>query len=103
MDSQGGDPRRPAPTRRIPERVADLGRTPSAAERPLTQARAPAAEDPGDLRSRVERLERALEALQDQVHRESKRHDDELAELRHSLRPGEIARSLSEDARRRGL
>jgi hypothetical protein len=53
--------------------------------------------------ARIAALEARVEALQDQVYRESERHDRELADLRRRLRPEEIARELSEDARRRGL
>lgn len=55
------------------------------------------------LEERVERLESALEALQDQLHRESQRRDEQIAELRRQVRPEELARELSDDARRRGL
>ncbi|HEU4974191.1 MAG TPA: hypothetical protein VFT50_03825 [Baekduia sp.] len=55
------------------------------------------------LAARVRRLEALVEALQDQVHRESERHDREIAELGRQLRPEAIARSLSDDRRRRGL
>jgi vacuolar-type H+-ATPase subunit I/STV1 len=55
------------------------------------------------LRRRVDRLEDELEGLQDSVHREAQRRDREIAELRRQAEPQEIARSLSEDARKRGL
>ena len=67
---------------------------------------APPPEDTGtldELRARLERLESVVEGLQDAVHRESQRHDDEIAELRTRLQPSEIARALDDDARRRGL
>jgi hypothetical protein len=48
-------------------------------------------------------VEAALEALQDQVYHQGERYERELAELRRQLRPAEVARSLSDDARRRGL
>jgi hypothetical protein len=57
----------------------------------------------GDVQARVAQLEAAIEALQDQLHRECQRFDRELAELRLALRPEALARSLSDDARRRGL
>lgn len=59
--------------------------------------------DAADLADRVRRLETTVEALQDQVHRQSQRHEREVAELRRSLRPEELVRALSADARRRGL
>jgi hypothetical protein len=44
-----------------------------------------------------------LEGLQDAVYRDSQRHARELAELRHAIQPAEMARSLSGEARRRGV
>jgi hypothetical protein len=49
------------------------------------------------------RLEARVEALQDQVHRESERHQREMADLRRQLKPEELTRALSADARRRGI
>jgi uncharacterized membrane protein YgaE (UPF0421/DUF939 family) len=59
--------------------------------------------DVAGLVDRIARLEANVEALQDQVHRQSERHQHEMAELRRQLRPEELARSLSDDARRRGI
>jgi hypothetical protein len=55
------------------------------------------------LERRVAHLERQLEGLQDAVHRESLRRNEEAAQLQRRTAPGEIARALSEDARKRGL
>ncbi|MBD0283298.1 MAG: hypothetical protein ICV69_14070 [Thermoleophilaceae bacterium] len=55
------------------------------------------------LERRVSQLEELLEALQDAVHRESVRRNDEAARLQRRTAPGEMARALAEDARRRGL
>jgi len=55
------------------------------------------------LRRRLDRLEDELEGLQDSVHREAQRRDREIAELRRQADPEAIARSLSENARKRGL
>jgi hypothetical protein len=55
------------------------------------------------LERRVADLEGLVEGLQDAVHREWKRHDEQAAELKRKTEPGRIARALSEDARRRGL
>jgi len=52
---------------------------------------------------RLERLETVVEGLQDAVYRESQRHDESIEDLRARTEPGEMARALSEDARRRGL
>jgi len=51
----------------------------------------------------VERLESVVEGLQDAVYRQAQQHDRDLEELRRRTEPTEIARALSEDARRRGL
>jgi uncharacterized coiled-coil protein SlyX len=55
------------------------------------------------LEERVAHLYEELEGLQDAVHRESVRRDDEAALVRQRMAPGEMARALSEDARKRGL
>lgn len=55
------------------------------------------------LERRVSQLEELLEALQDAVHRESVRRNDEAARLQRRTAPGEMARALAEDARKRGL
>ena len=52
---------------------------------------------------RVDRLETQLEALQDAVHRDAVRRDEQQAQLERKTEPDEIARALSNDARRRGL
>jgi len=56
-----------------------------------------------DLGRRVNRLETQLEALQDAVHRDAVRRDEQQAHLERKTEPDEIARALSNDARRRGL
>jgi hypothetical protein len=56
-----------------------------------------------DLHRRVDRLEAQLEALQDAVHRDSVRRDEQQARLERKTEPDEIARALSRDTRRRGL
>lgn len=55
------------------------------------------------LEDRVSHLEELVEGLQDAVHRDSMRRDDETARLERRTAPREMARALSEDARRRGL
>jgi uncharacterized coiled-coil protein SlyX len=55
------------------------------------------------LEERVAHLEGLLEGLQDAVHRESMRRDEEAARLERRTAPREVARALSEDARKRGL
>ena len=56
-----------------------------------------------ELERRVDQLEAQLEGLQDAVHRDSVRRDEQQARLEKKTEPGEIARSLSRDARSRGL
>ena len=55
------------------------------------------------LERRVIELEGVVEGLQDALHRESVRRDREAARLESKTQPHEMARALSEDARRRGL
>lgn len=65
--------------------------------------RQPAARRIERLERRVTDLEGVVEALQDAVHREWVRHDEKTAQLERRTQPREIARALSEDARRRGI
>jgi len=60
-------------------------------------------ESGAELARRVDRLEAQLEGLQDAVHRDAKRRDEQQTRLERKTDPDEIARSLSDDARRRGL
>ena len=55
------------------------------------------------LERQVSNLEGLVEGLQDAVHRDAVRRDHDLAELRHQISPEELARALSDDARKRGL
>jgi hypothetical protein len=55
------------------------------------------------LERQVGQLEELVEALQDAVHRESVRRDQEAADVQRQVAPHELARALSEDARKRGL
>jgi hypothetical protein len=67
---------------------------------------APSPSPPPDLRplhARIDALEAMVEGLQDSVDRESRRHGARLDELARRLEPAELARVISEDARRRGL
>ena len=73
--------------------------------RKLAQARQGAlkTEDLRRLEKRLEHLEALVEGLQDAVHRDSVRHDERIAELERKTQPEAVAKSLSDDARRRGL
>jgi uncharacterized coiled-coil protein SlyX len=53
--------------------------------------------------ARLDALESLVEGLQDAVHRETIRLGALIDELQKKTEPGEIARALSDDARRRGL
>ena len=55
------------------------------------------------LEQRVSHLEAMIEGLQDAVHRESKRTNEQLDDLRRRTEPSELRRALSRDARERGL
>ena len=55
------------------------------------------------LEARIEDLEASLQGLQDAVYRQWVLEDKNIGELRRRTEPGQMARDLSEDARRRGL
>jgi hypothetical protein len=55
------------------------------------------------LAARVQHLEAVVEGLQDALYRQAQQHDRDVAELRRRTDPAELARALSEDARKRGL
>ena len=55
------------------------------------------------LEARMEHLEAELEGLQDSIYRRAVAEDEQIDELRRRTVPEQIARDLSEDARRRGL
>ena len=71
-------------------------------------SKAPAAEVDRDRRlktveARVEHLETSLEGLQDALYRHQILVEKRISELRKRTDPGQMARDLSDDARRRGL
>jgi hypothetical protein len=55
------------------------------------------------LEGRVTDLEVMIQGLQDAVHREAVRRDEQAARFERRLEPRELARALAEDARERGL
>jgi hypothetical protein len=55
------------------------------------------------LHQRVDHLEKVVEGLQDAIHRDSIRHEERMAELERKTDPDELAKALSDDARRRGI
>lgn len=75
-----------------------------AAPPPPAEAASPA-QDAGvaALERRLEHLEAMVEDLQDAFYRQAQRTDEHLLDLRRRTEPDEVARSLSDDARRRGL
>jgi len=55
------------------------------------------------LERRVRHLEALIEGLQDSTHRESVRQQERILALEKKTEPSEISRSLSRDARERGI
>jgi hypothetical protein len=55
------------------------------------------------LEARMQHLESELEGLQDAVYRRAVLEDERIDELRTRTAPEQLARDLSEDARKRGL
>jgi uncharacterized coiled-coil protein SlyX len=55
------------------------------------------------LEARMSHLEKALEGLQDAVYRQAQLEEENIGELRKRMAPDQLARDLSQDARRRGL
>ncbi len=87
----------------IVERLRDLrrGRPPGSAGTARTEVGAD--RHVSILEARIEHLEAALEGLQDAVDRQAVLQDERNTELRRRTDPAEMARALSEDARRRGV
>jgi hypothetical protein len=84
---------------RVLERVGTLLRS---SDSDLPERPAPPERD-DDLRERVERLETVVEGLQDALYRHSQQEDERIAELQRRTQPENVARVLSDDARRRGI
>jgi len=55
------------------------------------------------LEQRIRHLESMVEGLQDAVDRHSVMQAEQITELRRRTEPAEMARALSEDARKRGI
>jgi hypothetical protein len=55
------------------------------------------------LARRVDALEAMVEGLQDSVDRQARRQDERIDELALRLDPAQLARAISDDARKRGL
>lgn len=56
-----------------------------------------------ELRARIDALEAMVEGLQDSVDRETRRLNERIDALARRLEPAQLARALSDDARKRGL
>jgi hypothetical protein len=104
--SVGDDRRASGRNRRVVDRVVALRRA-AGADVPEAEPAEVVAEsedlDRDDLMNRLDRLEQAFEGVRDAVHREAERRDEEIAELRRQVQPHAMARSLNDDARKRGL
>jgi hypothetical protein len=84
------------PLHRLAAWIESRGNTPAPASAP----------DHGELaalRERIDSLEAMVEGLQDALYRQAVHHDDQIDDLVHRTSTEEVARSLSADARRRGL
>jgi hypothetical protein len=55
------------------------------------------------LEARIDHLESELEGLQDALYRQAVLEFEHVGELRRRITPEQLARDLSQDARRRGL
>jgi uncharacterized coiled-coil protein SlyX len=87
--------------------IARIRQLRRASGRPSEHA-APSTPTPGHdelraLEARVAHLEQLVEGLQDSVHRESTRLSERIGELEARTQPATLAKSLSQDARERGL
>jgi cell division protein FtsB len=67
------------------------------------RARAPSTAQLRSIHDRMNALEAMIEGLQDSVDRQARRQDERLAELARQIEPAELARALSDDARKRGI
>jgi hypothetical protein len=84
------------------DRVIGLRRSRRAREE-KSRGASEAADPMQALELRVQHLEAMIEGLQDAVHRESLRTNEQLDDLRRRTEPSEISRALSRDARKRGI
>lgn len=99
MGKSGDHRRRLQKRTRIVDRVVSLRRFAAKSDPEPTAS----VDELSAVRTRLDQLEAAFEGLQDAVYRDAQRYERELAELRHAIQPAEMARSLSGDARRRGI
>ncbi len=76
------------------QRLKDAPLSPSSSDEPQQRIKA--------LETRIEHLESALEALEDATYRQAVSEGKRLDALHKRTQPEQMARALSEDARRRG-
>ena len=74
-----------------------------ASERTASSTPASGQDELRALEVRIAHLEQLLQGLQDSVHRESTRLSERVGELEARMQPAALAKSLSQDARERGL
>jgi uncharacterized coiled-coil protein SlyX len=74
-----------------------------ASERATSSTPASGQDEMRALEARVAHLEQLVQGLQDSVHRESTRLSERIGELEARVQPAALAKTLSEDARERGL
>ena len=89
---------------RLIARIRQIRRVFTAADehaRPVTSG--PAQDELRALEARITHVEQLVEGLQDSVHRESTRLGKRIGELEARIQPAALGKSLSEDARERGL
>jgi hypothetical protein len=85
-------------------RIRQMRRLPAEADvRASPSPGAPAPDEVRALEARISHLEQLVQGLQDSVHRESTRQSKRIAELEAQIQPAALNRTLSEDARERGL
>lgn len=84
-------------------RVVALLRREIAPTPPDDPSRGPGVSDAESLEARIERLERLVEALQDEVYRNAVLQDQRDQAIHRKTEPAEIARALHADQRRRGI
>lgn len=85
-------------------RIRQLRRTTEAGAGPTSAAgSAPEQDEVQALKTRVEHLEQLVQGLQDSVHRESSRQEKRIADLEARIQPAALGKTLSDDARARGL
>ena len=77
--------------------------SPTAQESGKAPTLAPEQDRVRSLEASVEHLEQLVVGLQDSAHRESRRLTKRIAELEARIQPAALGKSLSDDARERGL